>query len=821
MRLHQGHSGPNQGPTNLKPPRNEEEKGTEEEKREGQSSLQLTQIDVRYVRRDYSMHEPSERFLRYRGAVYQTVVVPVHPLNELRSGEERVWSIKSAKTVQFGQTAQRSMKMEAALKLCFLLLFVSSVSSTLRYDRGLTMVYDVVGTLTSKGSSYLSDLETNSTQSTFTAQFTTECLFSTKEYATFYAYVSRATVSNDVSTQKLYGLFSKQLGHAFYYNQTFQGRVTSVQLDTRDNAQYQQIKLGVINALNTRILSPLSTELVEDFDVIGRHRSHMSAASKTAEDMLPIKKEFSQTDVVQYSDPEPHTIQMQALGHAMIHSKGYIHSASLQQKISMTQGNQNNGNGQAAADMSPTCLGHLNLTLNDITYDSLINNKRAERETSTTTSEYSVCLLELTTSAHYDSLKEAATSIILKLATERAESHDTESALARFFSAESLSTPLAHEIARVLTQVPAKMKLMTSRLEDVRHTVRALYLLSLVREQSTASKFFVHYGLKSEHRHVREQAVSMSHHVESPSEEMLHHLSSIRSKDSALAYVSVATRLNLRAPYVRQLLPQRYTGASVMDYNISRSANYSLGGSWVGAGVEGSISFRSQDKCTNKEGFDFDFDATADLYLEMFMQKQNALKATASYGNHAHPKAIDFEVWGKVVKHVSLPDIDCTSHVYNWTSYHPGFSFSYNLWTAVIPVTFSAVASLRLDIAYGYEVCPLDLKAKVDVIPDASVIVSAEMMVDLLLVKSGTKLAGQLSTVVQPEVSIDTCEATATVTRKDRPMDLSFDVYYQWRRCKILWIFDCVMDEMHEPEQWKWSLPASEHVLAKWNLLTL
>ncbi|PRP72957.1 hypothetical protein PROFUN_16984 [Planoprotostelium fungivorum] len=33
MRLHQGHSGPNQGPTNLKPPRNEEELGTEEEKR--------------------------------------------------------------------------------------------------------------------------------------------------------------------------------------------------------------------------------------------------------------------------------------------------------------------------------------------------------------------------------------------------------------------------------------------------------------------------------------------------------------------------------------------------------------------------------------------------------------------------------------------------------------------------------------------------------------------------------------------------------------------------------------------------------------------
>ncbi|PRP76881.1 hypothetical protein PROFUN_14676 [Planoprotostelium fungivorum] len=34
MRLHQGHSGPNKGPTNLKPLRSEEEKGTEEEKRE-------------------------------------------------------------------------------------------------------------------------------------------------------------------------------------------------------------------------------------------------------------------------------------------------------------------------------------------------------------------------------------------------------------------------------------------------------------------------------------------------------------------------------------------------------------------------------------------------------------------------------------------------------------------------------------------------------------------------------------------------------------------------------------------------------------------
>ncbi|PRP73128.1 pseudouridine-metabolizing bifunctional protein [Planoprotostelium fungivorum] len=50
MQLH--HSGPNKGPINSKPPRSEEEKG---QKRRRES----TQIDVRYVRRDYSLASPT------------------------------------------------------------------------------------------------------------------------------------------------------------------------------------------------------------------------------------------------------------------------------------------------------------------------------------------------------------------------------------------------------------------------------------------------------------------------------------------------------------------------------------------------------------------------------------------------------------------------------------------------------------------------------------------------------------------------------------------------------------------------------------------
>lgn len=50
-------------------------------------------------------------------------------------------------------------------------------------------------------------------------------------------------------------------------------------------------------------------------------------------------------------------------------------------------------------------------------------------------------------------------------------------------------------------------------------------------------------------------------------------------------------------------------------------------------------------------------------------------------------------------------------------------------------------------------------------------------------------------------------------------MGISFNVFYQWKNCRILWMFDCVVDKTVLPGEYKWSLPDSEKTLLDYHLL--
>jgi hypothetical protein len=100
------------------------------------------------------------------------------------------------------------------------------------------------------------------------------------------------------------------------------------------------------------------------------------------------------------------------------------------------------------------------------------------------------------------------------------------------------------------------------------------------------------------------------------------------------------------------------------------------------------------------------------------------------------------QVFNDVIYHQTLPTIDCQQHTYDIYQTSPAFSISYTLWVAVIPVVFTASADLNLDLSWGYDVCLNQLDAMVELIPTATIVVSGDAVVDLLIIQAGIELDG-------------------------------------------------------------------------------
>lgn len=150
----------------------------------------------------------------------------------------------------------------------------------------------------------------------------------------------------------------------------------------------------------------------------------------------------------------------------------------------------------------------------------------------------------------------------------------------------------------------------------------------------------------------------------------------------------------------------------------------------------------------------------------------------------------------------------CPPHVSkNIWSASPGFSVTYTMVVVAVPVQFSAGITAQLNLAYGYDICPQDLKASVDLEPGVTVVASATAQVSLVLAHAGITLAGSINQQVRPTAFINmngNCQLGAKVDLVAAPTTLRFYGFYGYRSCSFHhWRLRCGWhDSSHD--FWSW-----------------
>jgi hypothetical protein len=127
-----------------------------------------------------------------------------------------------------------------------------------------------------------------------------------------------------------------------YFSQSPDGQILNVWYQTNDSPFYVNIKLGAINAFQTRLGANLKAT---ESDPIGIHTSSF-VSSPNSNDVI-ITKTFSQDDVSSFTDAKlsKNNVKLAAKATHSVHAAGHIQSAVVEQSVVLYNANQ----GPAAA----------------------------------------------------------------------------------------------------------------------------------------------------------------------------------------------------------------------------------------------------------------------------------------------------------------------------------------------------------------------------------------------------------------------------------------------------------------------------------------
>jgi len=255
---------------------------------------------------------------------------------------------------------------------------------------------------------------------------------------------------------------------------------------------------------------------------------------------------------------------------------------------------------------------------------------------------------------------------------------------------------------------------------------------------------------------------------------------------------------------------------SDFPFNKSYTGNIQLGGSVANADFQGELFAGTNFDC-NQQYFNYEALAQASCTLNLFSWNKQAILAEAIYGReNGQPLAdeIKLTVWGDVVYDQPIPSLDCQEHTYDLGQTSPGFSVSYTLWVSVIPVTFSAGATLQLDLKWGWQICDSQLLAMIELIPSATLVIDGNAEVDLLIIKAGITLSGQFSSDLIPQGYIhgSQCQIGFDIQWVSDPMEIDLYSYYAWKKCKY-WIFDCHWGQTNQQTWFTWQLPSHDETI--------
>lgn len=117
------------------------------------------------------------------------------------------------------------------------------------------------------------------------------------------------------------------LGQDMYFQLSAQGEVEKIWAYTKDDGRLIRMRVGMINALSTSVVSPDNPKKILESDSVGVHYSHLSAKK---DGMLFIKKQFETPDFKSFIDDAVEHSMVQFLGEGTVAlNNGLHHSATL------------------------------------------------------------------------------------------------------------------------------------------------------------------------------------------------------------------------------------------------------------------------------------------------------------------------------------------------------------------------------------------------------------------------------------------------------------------------------------------------------------
>eukprot|EP01111_Echinosteliopsis_oligospora_P017875 TRINITY_DN791_c0_g1_i1.p1 TRINITY_DN791_c0_g1~~TRINITY_DN791_c0_g1_i1.p1 ORF type:complete len:719 (+),score=245.36 TRINITY_DN791_c0_g1_i1:43-2199(+) len=700
--------------------------------------------------------------------------------------------------------------------MMMVMMGLCAAQSQLSYTVGQNYEYQVNGVVLNNGVDSVTSAPTPGYHSVLTSTLVMQPVQEDENTYLFVMNMWNTVVSIDESEATPIGSSSSSLGYDVYFNQSKSGPINEIIYETDDSPYYLNVKIGAINALQTAVVSAGNMITITENDPIGIHTATVVGSMQSS---LSLSKTFTQVDFSQFPDPtlNPSNIALAATGQVTVHPDGYVLSAELNQSIILTNISPSSASASAStagvADMNnATGLnmllaagGQLTLTYSPSTSSSSFTFQQAVAPKKATMFEIAVMTQTQTLA--------------------RAHTHDDISSLIdSSFSFEGETVKVISKLNRIASHIQANpdsadilLSPYTQQMDDETTRDRLFYIIAAAKNLPLLLK----HGLFSDDCSTLSRALLASFSFD------LHPSSSSESSSMNELFVSRLAELSSDLTCGPQIANIALHASSNLEqfpriknndfpYNKSYEKDVHLGGKLLAADFDVSVFAGTNFNC-NQTYFNYEASASSSVTATLFGYSQQAVAASIVYGKdngQTLSDEITLSVWGKQVYDLQIPSLDCQSHTYPIGGVSPGFTISHIVWVSVIPVVFSATASLDLQAEWGWSVCDATLSADIYVSPQATIAVDTYTYTDLILLRAGFELQGSLNTVITPELYIHgtQCQIGFDVTEQNQPMDISFESFYQWKHCKVI-IFDCVWGTRDNQTWWSWSLPSNDVVL--------
>jgi hypothetical protein len=169
------------------------------------------------------------------------------------------------------------------------------------------------------------------------------------------------------------------------------------------------------------------------------------------------------------------------------------------------------------------------------------------------------------------------------------------------------------------------------------------------------------------------------------------------------------------------------------------------------------------------------------------------------------------KLFGRVVKDEPLLPVipGCPPEVVKTLAHaEPGFHVGFTIVVVIIPVSFSAGVTANLYLKWGYQLCPQNLQAHVDLRPGITLTASASATAHVLAVKGGIGLSGSINQEIRPTAMIDgnQCQFGVNLHRIQAPSNVKFYGWYEVWSCHFHhWHLKCGWGGRHEKTFWQWN----------------